>query len=99
MGFADINLPDGEGFSLLEALRRDDDLTPVIVMTARGTLDDRLRGLNGGADDYIAKPFEVTELIARIRAVVRRSAGHASPQWEIGDLKMMVGFLGRRRPG
>jgi DNA-binding response OmpR family regulator len=86
----DINLPDGEGFTLLEALRRDDVQTPVIIMTARGSLDDRLRGLNGGADDYIAKPFAVPELIARIHAVIRRAAGHASPQWEVGALKIDV---------
>jgi DNA-binding response OmpR family regulator len=82
----DINLPDGEGFTLLEALRRADVLVPVIIMTARGGLDDRLRGLNGGADDYIAKPFEVPELIARIRAVIRRAAGQGSPKWEVGRL-------------
>ena len=82
----DINLPDGEGFSLLETLRGDGAFTPVIVMTARGGLDDRLRGLNGGADDYIAKPFAVPELIARIHAVVRRTAGQASAQWSLGAL-------------
>ena len=79
-------LPDGEGFSLLETLRGDGAFTPVIVMTARGGLDDRLRGLNGGADDYIAKPFAVPELIARIHAVVRRTAGQASAQWSLGAL-------------
>lgn len=84
----DINLPDGEGFALLEALRGNDIQIPVIIMTARGGLDDRLRGLNGGADDYIAKPFEVPELVARIHAVVRRSAGHASAQWEVGGLRI-----------
>jgi len=82
----DINLPDGEGFTLLESLRRADILVPVIIMTARGSLDDRLRGLNGGADDYIAKPFAVPELIARLHAIIRRGAGQASSRWSIGGL-------------
>jgi DNA-binding response OmpR family regulator len=84
----DLNLPDGEGFVLLESLRRADVLTPIIIMTARGGLDDRLRGLNSGADDYIAKPFAVPELIARLHAVIRRSAGQASAVWEIAGLRI-----------
>ena len=84
----DLNLPDGEGFVLLESLRKADVLTPIIIMTARGGLDDRLRGLNSGADDYIAKPFAVPELIARLHAVIRRSVGQASPLWEIAGLRI-----------
>jgi two-component system, OmpR family, response regulator QseB len=86
----DINLPDGEGFSLLANLREAGNPMPIIIMTARDGLDDRLRGLNGGADDYITKPFAVPELIARIHAITRRNAGHASPQWQIGALTIDV---------
>lgn len=82
----DINLVDGEGFTLLEELRRAGNAVPVIVMTAREALQDRLRGLDGGADDYLVKPFAVAELIARLRAVVRRSAGFAAPDWRFGSL-------------
>jgi two-component system response regulator QseB len=82
----DINLPDGEGFSLLSELRAAQQSLPVIIMTARDELDDRLRGLDQGADDYICKPFPVEELIARLRAVLRRAAGHFSERWKIGSL-------------
>jgi two-component system, OmpR family, response regulator QseB len=82
----DINLPDGEGFTLLNELRQAGRPIPVLVMTARDALADRLRGLEGGADDYLVKPFAVTELIARLRAVLRRTAGYASDRWAIGDL-------------
>jgi DNA-binding response OmpR family regulator len=82
----DINLPDGEGFSLLHELRGANNPTPIIIMTARSGLDDRLRGLNGGADDYISKPFAVPELIARIHAVARRASGHSSSRWALGTL-------------
>jgi len=86
----DINLPDGEGFTLLTELRRGGSSVPVVIMTARDSLSDRLRGLENGADDYIVKPFAVAELIARLRAVVRRTAGFASDQWTIGDLVIDV---------
>ena len=82
----DLNLPDGEGFSLLDGWRRSVHRTPVLVMTARDALDDRLRALNGGADDYIIKPFLVAELIARIHVALRRSAGQASANWQLGRL-------------
>jgi two-component system, OmpR family, response regulator QseB len=84
----DINLPDGEGFELLNELRSQNNLLPVVVMTARNALDDRLRGLNAGADDYITKPFAVDELVARIRAVLRRAAGFASQVWAIGPIEV-----------
>jgi two-component system response regulator QseB len=82
----DINLPDGNGFSLLQELRAANNHVGVIVMTARADLADRLRGLDGGADDYIVKPFEVAELISRVRAVLRRMAGQSGPRWTIGAL-------------
>lgn len=82
----DINLPDGEGFALLEQLRRTNHKVPVLVMTARDALDDRLRALNGGADDYVIKPFMLPELIARIHVAIRRSAGQAANAWQVGSL-------------
>ncbi|MFT4709001.1 MAG: DNA-binding response OmpR family regulator [Bacteroidia bacterium] len=69
----DLGLPDGDGLDLCRQLRAVGDATPVIVLTARGAPEERVRGLEAGADDYIAKPFHVPELVARIRAVLRRS--------------------------
>ena len=83
----DINLPDGEGFSLLAALRSRKSALPVIVMTAREALDDRLRAFGAGADDYVIKPFAVPELTARIAAVTRRSAGFADNTWRVGEIE------------
>ena len=82
----DLNLPDGEGFALLEQLRLQNNSVPVLVMTARDALDDRLRALNGGADDYVIKPFMVPELIARIHVAIRRSAGQAASAWQVGPI-------------
>jgi len=70
----DVGLPDGDGFELLRRLRGETDV-PVVMLTARGELDDRVRGLELGADDYIAKPFHMAELLARIRAHLRRASG------------------------
>jgi len=86
----DVNLPDGEGFTLLAELRRSQITMPVLIMTARDALADRLRGLDGGADDYLVKPFAVSELIARLRAILRRSSGQATDTWIIGDLHIDV---------
>jgi len=68
----DLALPDGDGFHVLQALRRKGCSTPVLVITARGDVVDRVRTLNAGADDYLVKPFSMEELLARIRAVLRR---------------------------
>jgi len=84
----DLNLPDGEGFSLLAQMRRQHCDVPVLVMTARDALDDRLRALDGGADDYIIKPFLVPELIARIHVAIRRAAGQSSAAWQVGELSV-----------
>ncbi len=82
-GFAalvlDVMLPDGNGREILRALRRRGDATPVIMLTAQDTLGDRLAGLDGGADDHLGKPFELDELAARLRALVRRGNGQATP--------------------
>jgi len=71
----DRQLPDGDGLALIPKLRARADGVPIIVLTARGELTDRIEGLDSGADDYLAKPFAVEELLARLRAVLRRPAG------------------------
>ncbi|MDM0036076.1 response regulator transcription factor [Variovorax sp. J22P271] len=81
----DLSLPDGSGFELLARWRREGSLLPVIVITARSAVEDRLAGLDGGADDFVIKPFATAELISRIRAVLRRSARQAS-DWTLGAL-------------
>jgi two-component system response regulator MprA len=83
----DVGLPDGDGFDLLGRIRTDSDV-PVIMLTARGTLEDRVRGLDMGADDYVAKPFHFVELLARVRAHLRRRASGADAVMvlEIADL-------------
>lgn len=73
----DLGLPRRSGFDVLRRARQDGDRTPMLVLTARDSLDDRVSGLDLGADDYLTKPFELRELLARIRAVIRRFSGHA----------------------
>jgi two-component system, OmpR family, response regulator QseB len=82
----DLTPPDGSGFDLLARWRREGNLVPIIVITARGDVRDRLAGLDGGADDFVVKPFATAELVSRIRAVLRRSARQASECWALGDL-------------
>lgn len=82
----DLGLPDGSGLELLRRMRRQDDRTPVLILTARDAVEDRVRGLDEGADDYLPKPFAIPELLSRVRALLRRSAGFASRVWTIGDL-------------
>jgi DNA-binding response OmpR family regulator len=84
----DIMVPGKDGLSILKELRRQGRNAPVILLTARNELDDRLSGLNLGADDYIAKPFFVEELAARIHAVVRRSIGERQNFLSVGSLKL-----------
>jgi DNA-binding response OmpR family regulator len=84
----DVSLPDGTGYDLLSQWRRAGQNLPVIIITARSALEDRLAGFDGGADDFIVKPFATAELVARIRAVVRRSAQQASDVWTFGDLQI-----------
>ncbi|WP_028450567.1 MULTISPECIES: response regulator [Chitinibacter] len=84
----DLTLPDGVGFDLLQRWRRAGIATPIIVITARSALDDRLTGLDSGADDFIIKPFATAELIARMRAVLRRYAQQASEVWQLGELQI-----------
>ncbi|MFM2399236.1 MAG: hypothetical protein RL341_1393 [Pseudomonadota bacterium] len=82
----DIGLPDGSGLDLLAWLRESGNKVPVIMLTARDTVEDRVRGLDSGADDYLPKPFAIPELISRVRALTRRSAGFAEQVWRIGEL-------------
>ena len=84
----DIMVPGKDGLSILKQLRREGKNTPVILLTARNELDDRLQGLNLGADDYIAKPFFVEELVARIHAVIRRTVGERQNFLAVGALKL-----------
>ncbi len=87
----DIMIPGMDGLSILKQLRAKKINTPVILATARGTLDDRLEGLNLGADDYLAKPFHVDELIARLHAIVRRTQGGNMNLVSLKDLTMNMG--------
>ncbi|MBW4538964.1 MAG: response regulator transcription factor [Myxacorys chilensis ATA2-1-KO14] len=84
----DIMVPGKDGLSILKHLRRQGKNVPVILLTARNELDDRLEGLNLGADDYLAKPFFVEELVARIHAVIRRSAGERQNLVSVGPIKL-----------
>jgi two-component system OmpR family response regulator len=81
----DLGLPDGDGLAMLRRLRSDGMRTPVLVITARGTVDDRIGGLDSGADDYLIKPFNHDELLARIRAVRRRSPELREPVVKVGN--------------
>lgn len=75
----DLGLPGKDGLDVLASIRAKDNPIPLLIITARDGLDDRLRGLDGGADDYVLKPFEIAELLARMRAVMRRKGGNAAP--------------------
>lgn len=84
----DLMLPDGRGLPFLRALRARGDDTPVIIMTALDQVSDRIDGLNSGADDYLVKPFDLSELSARIKAVARRYSGNPNPLMTCGDLSI-----------
>lgn len=86
----DLGLPDGDGLDWVRALRRSAVLTPILVLTARGGLEDRVTGLDAGADDYIVKPFEASELAARCRAILRRPGQRMTPVLHLGDLSFDV---------
>ena len=79
----DLGLPGMSGLDVLRNVRGRKNSTPVIVITARDDIEDRIKGLDAGADDYVVKPFDVDELAARIRSALRRSSGHAEPEIEI----------------
>lgn len=82
----DIGLPGESGLTLLRWLRERYDSTPVLIITARGQLSERIKGLDDGADDYLVKPFQFDELVARVRALARRSQGRVVPEMRCGDV-------------
>ncbi|OOF83848.1 DNA-binding response regulator [Rodentibacter ratti] len=84
----DLGLPGQDGLQLLRHLRQTQNHTPVLIVTARDDLDSRLAGLDGGADDYMIKPFDLAELLARIRAVLRRQSGQSTPLLSNGSLTL-----------
>ena len=90
----DLTLPGRDGLHILKAMREKQVRTPVLVLTARDTLEDRVVGLDSGADDYLVKPFAFAELLARIRALVRRGRDSEAPRLAVGDLAMDL--IGRK---
>jgi DNA-binding response OmpR family regulator len=86
----DLGLPDGNGMMLLDELRRAKSSVPILVLTARDALDDRITGLDHGADDYLVKPFALEELVARLRAVARRSAEYRPDDLTIDTLRLDI---------
>ncbi|MFB9134355.1 response regulator transcription factor [Vibrio sp. AK197] len=84
----DLGLPKLDGLTVLKGIRDENINTPVVILSARDTLTQRIDGLNAGADDYLTKPFELLELVARLRAQLRRASGNASPILQVGDLSL-----------
>lgn len=93
----DLTLPDRDGLDVLTTLRKREDWTPVLLLTGRASVDDRVTGLDAGADDYLAKPFSVAELRARVRALARRRPVDKPTVLEVGDLSLDMGTLRARR--
>jgi hypothetical protein len=96
----DIGLPDGSGFKVIEAMQQKDHATGILIISARNSLDDRLTGLNIGADDYITKPFHLPELIARIKSVTRRRSSQERKALVFHEIKLipdeMVMYIGEK---
>lgn len=84
----DIGLPQMDGISVLERWRRDERKMPVLILTARDRWSDKVAGIDAGADDYVTKPFHIEEVLARLRALIRRAAGHASSELICGPLRL-----------
>jgi DNA-binding response OmpR family regulator len=84
----DINLPDGNGFEICKKVRKQENTTPIIIMTARDAVSDKIKGLDLGADDYVLKPVDSLELIARVKALIRRNSKKPLPILTIGDLEI-----------
>lgn len=95
----DLMLPDGHGLDFLKKLRASGDITPVIILTAMDQVSDRIAGLNAGADDYLIKPFDLSELSARVAAVARRYSGNPNPLLQFGDLTVDLNDHQLRRNG
>ena len=84
----DIGLPQMDGISVLERWRRENRTMPVLILTARDRWSDKVAGIDAGADDYVTKPFHVEEVLARVRALIRRAAGHASSELVCGPVRL-----------
>ncbi|MGA7949228.1 MAG: response regulator transcription factor [Thiobacillaceae bacterium] len=84
----DLGLPGEGGLEVLNDIRNTDNPVPILIITARDDIEDRIRGLDGGADDYVLKPFEMRELLARMRAVIRRKGGSAAPELSNGVVSL-----------
>lgn len=95
----DLMLPDGRGLDFLKRLRLAGETMPVIILTARDQVSDRIAGLNAGADDYLVKPFDLSELSARIGAVTRRATGQAAPVVTFGDVTIQLAERAIARSG
>lgn len=95
----DLHLPDGDGLTLIPAVRRRSADTLIVILTARDQVSDRIRGLDAGADDYLVKPFDPDELLARLRAAQRRLGGGTSPVIQVGVLQIDLGRLAMTRAG
>ena len=96
----DLGLPRLSGLELLRRVRAAGNKVPVLILTARDSVEDRVKGLDAGADDYLIKPFDLHELAARLRALVRRSSGEAAPKLRVGEIELdpaarSVSFRGR----
>jgi DNA-binding response OmpR family regulator len=84
----DLGLPRIDGLSILKRWRENGRTFPVLILTARGSWRERVEGIDAGADDYLPKPFEIYEVLSRLRAIIRRSAGHSNPVFEAGSLSI-----------
>ena len=84
----DLGLPEIDGLTVLDRWRKEGRVAPVLVLTARDSWSDKVAGLDAGADDYVAKPFQTEELIARLRALIRRASGNASSELNAGDIRL-----------
>src|ERR671931_175359 len=84
----DLGLPKIDGLTLLQKWRDSGLATPVLVLTARGSWSEKVQGIDGGADDYMSKPFRIEEALARLRALMRRASGHATPELRAGNITL-----------
>lgn len=87
-GIIDLGLPEIDGIELIEKIRKSGKEFPILILTARGDWQDKVAGLDAGADDYVVKPFQLEEILARLNALLRRAAGFAKPKLEFGTLSL-----------